>query len=284
MSTTPNGKIHRVCQSGDGSVNSWVMEGQHGLIVVDCQRTPSDAGEIIRLSERLGRTVTAILITHAHPDHTLGLQRLLDAFGSQLRVIASQRTRDLLDHDVYGYVELTRQAVQEQLPAAVPVPTEVIGHREQIEIDGCLIRAFELGPGEAESMTAYEFPEFDAVAAGDLVEHRMIPFVLEHRSGEWLRQLSRAHAMLDASLLLPGHGEPGGRSELIAWQARYLRGLRSAVRRIALASTSPVADTVARAAAAEIEDTYGSLDAVALIPELDVLNASAVYSEVFVDE
>lgn len=284
MDASLSDRVHRISHPGHGSVNSWVIEGGRDLVVVDCQRTPAAADAIVELANRLGKPVVAVLITHAHPDHTLGLQRLIDAFGAQLPVYSSRRTRELLQHDVYGYVALTRGAVDDRLPDPLPLPNETVSHLEQIRVGDCVVRVVELGPGEAEAMTAYEFPELDVVAVGDLVEHRMVPFLLEQRSAEWLRQLAKAKQILNATSLLPGHGDPGERDVLIDWQMRYLRDLRSAVRQCVMQAPDSTPESVAKSVAADIENQRGPLDTVALIPQLGTLNAAAVYAELFHDE
>lgn len=282
MTQSGPAQAHRVTHPGPGSVNTWLIEGEHSLVAVDCQRTPSDAAAVVKRVEEIGKPLAAVLVTHGHPDHVLGLSGILEAVGSSLRVLASQRTIDLVASDVYGYVGLTRRAVREPLPEPVPLPTEHVRHNQRLSIDGIDIRVLELGPGECEAMTAFEFPELDVIAAGDLVEHEMTPFLLEARSGEWLRQLKRARELVRCGTMLPGHGVSGETTRLLDWQAEYLGAMRQAVR-LAHSEAAEATEEAASAVVDRVRGRYGVLDPVALIPELERLNAVAVHAELYAD-
>lgn len=120
------------------------------------------------------------------------------------------------------------------------------------------------------------------IAAGDLVEHEMTPFLLEARSGEWLRQLKRARELVRCGSMLPGHGVSGETTRLLDWQAEYLGVMRQAVRH-AHSEAAEATDEAASAVVARVRERYGVLDPVALIPELERLNAAAVYAELYAD-
>src|SRR6266567_1269552 len=54
------------------AVNSYLIHGPDGIIVVDGQLTVSDALAVRKAVERTGRALAGILITHPHPDHYAG--------------------------------------------------------------------------------------------------------------------------------------------------------------------------------------------------------------------
>ena len=53
-------------------VNSYVIEGSEGLIIVDGQLTVSDARAVRAVVDGFDRPVAAMIITHGHPDHYAG--------------------------------------------------------------------------------------------------------------------------------------------------------------------------------------------------------------------
>jgi glyoxylase-like metal-dependent hydrolase (beta-lactamase superfamily II) len=73
--------VHRV---GGGYVSSYIVDGDEGVLLVDTG-LPRRHGEIEAGLDEIGRRpsdVTAILLTHAHADHTGGAAHLRDATGA----------------------------------------------------------------------------------------------------------------------------------------------------------------------------------------------------------
>lgn len=54
------------------AVNSYLVHGPDGLVVVDGQLTVSDATALRDRVAATGRPLVALLVTHAHPDHYAG--------------------------------------------------------------------------------------------------------------------------------------------------------------------------------------------------------------------
>src|SRR5262245_38704990 len=73
MSTTT---IHRVAGSLM-PVNSYLVEGTNGVVVIDGMLTVSDARAARRALDDIGKPVLAGIVTHAHPDHYAGFAELL---------------------------------------------------------------------------------------------------------------------------------------------------------------------------------------------------------------
>jgi glyoxylase-like metal-dependent hydrolase (beta-lactamase superfamily II) len=71
------------------SVNSYVIEGPEGLIIVDGQLTVSDARAVRAIVDGFGRPVAAMVITHGHPDHYAGAATVLA--GLDAPIIATAR-------------------------------------------------------------------------------------------------------------------------------------------------------------------------------------------------
>jgi glyoxylase-like metal-dependent hydrolase (beta-lactamase superfamily II) len=76
--------------------NVEVIEQSNGVVLVDSGGSPDGAEQVIAFVRSLtDKPVTAIVITHWHGDHALGISRLLEEW-PQARVISTAATRDML--------------------------------------------------------------------------------------------------------------------------------------------------------------------------------------------
>jgi glyoxylase-like metal-dependent hydrolase (beta-lactamase superfamily II) len=77
--------------------NVSIIEQAHGIVLVDSGGSPAAAEEVIAAIRARGlKPVTAIVLTHWHGDHVLGVRRLLQEWPSA-RVISTRPTRDHLE-------------------------------------------------------------------------------------------------------------------------------------------------------------------------------------------
>jgi hydroxyacylglutathione hydrolase len=101
----------------------WLIHNQIDAIVVD----PGDADIIISALEQHDLTLSAILVTHHHSDHTGGLEKLLDyapkahIFGAALDNIK------FVKHALYGNEELVFEELNLNFKV-IAVPGHTLGH------------------------------------------------------------------------------------------------------------------------------------------------------------
>lgn len=92
--------VHSLNQ-GDGFYlqprgNVGVIEQSSGIVLVDSGGSPAGAEQVIAFIRSISdKPVTAIVLSHWHGDHTLGVSRLLQEW-PQARVISTQPTREML--------------------------------------------------------------------------------------------------------------------------------------------------------------------------------------------
>lgn len=218
----------RYTSSGEGPVNSWWVETPHGqLILFDAQRDTSSANQLIAAVQATGKPVSAIFVTHPHPDHVTGLGLVAAAF-PQAGVYAGAPTAAEIGGDTQGLVKLGL----ESSPGALPAPrfTRVLRDSEAVAIDGIEVRALVLGDGESVGVTAFWLPKMKLLVAGDVATTGYVPWLAEARTREWLTQLDELKSRVPSgAMTLPGHGEPGGYGKLSGWMRGYLQAVRREV-------------------------------------------------------
>lgn len=91
---------------GPGTVNThWIETRGGGLVMIDVQRDLAHAREALAAVRRTGKPVRAVLVTHGHPDHYVGLGVFKEAFPDAV-IWASRATAETIRTDPYGFNKL----------------------------------------------------------------------------------------------------------------------------------------------------------------------------------
>lgn len=272
--------IHRHASPGVGSVNTWWIETEAGVIVIDGQRQLSQAAEAAQAIARLGRPALGILLTHTHPDHVGGLPALRAAF-PRAPILATARAAEALRTDEGGFQALARSFLGDDFAADMPPVDAILPDSGEIELGGLKVAVSEFGLGETISAAVFTLPG-GAAFVGDVVSNAMTPWLLEGHTTAWLEQIERLAALLPAGALAhPGHGAPSELDALATAQTAYLRRFRDAVQEAAEGGR-----LTARARAAVVAQTelaYPGWLPVAGVPELIARNAEGVARELGLD-
>lgn len=274
----PAPRVERFTAPGDGSSNSWIVHAPGGLIVIDLQRDRAAAAELIERIKATGEPVAAVLLTHPHPDHIGGLDQFERAF-PDAPVHAGPGTAREIRLDRMGFQKRTRQALGPAAPRAYPAPDRVFGQGETLSIAGLTIETREYGSGESVAATSYYLPGSRLLFGGDIATTGVTDFMVEGRTGPWLKQvraLRRSHPA--TRVLYPGHGEAGSLDRIAADQERTLHIYRRLV-----AAARPVNGALppemVREVAAQVRAALGERPAVAATPGLVEENVEAVARE-----
>ena len=214
--------------AGPGTVNTyWIETPGGGLVVIDTQRDVNHAAEAVAAVRAVGKPVRAVLITHAHPDHYVGIGQFKQAFPDAV-VYASRATTDAIRNDTYGWSAITKREAPDITPRTFVPPDTAFDGDATLRIDGLTIVARELGAGEAHNTTAYYLPTSGDLYVGDVVLNRLHGPLIEAATGPWLGILDRLEATYpNVRTVHPGHGASGPKQPMFDDERMYLRTCRA---------------------------------------------------------
>jgi glyoxylase-like metal-dependent hydrolase (beta-lactamase superfamily II) len=202
--------------------NSVLILGREEAVLVDGQWWLSEGRKLADLIEQSGRRLTTILVTHAHPDHYMGLNAVVERFPG-VRVLARRPVREEIQYGFPGKL-LHWQEITKDMPPRPVVPEDFTG--DSIELEGHEIRFIDLPPAETVYATAFYVPSARVLIAGDLVFAESHLYTADLNDAPvWIAALEFARKAGPIEKIYPGHGPAGG-TELLDRQIEYLKNYR----------------------------------------------------------
>lgn len=216
-------------------VNSYLVEGDSGVVSVDAPLLVSDARAFRARLDALGKPLAGVLITHPHPDHYNGITELVD--GLDVPIIAlSDVDTEIRERDADKRAQW-EPVFGDNWPKTTTFPNRVVPAEEAVELAGLRFTPVDLGVGESVSETVWMLDGQRPPVAfvGDLVFEGNHPYLADGTTGAWIDSLTRAQRLLDpVTVLYVGHGTPVGHpTSVLQEQKRYLLMLREVVHRLA---------------------------------------------------
>lgn len=209
-------------------VNSFIVESDTGLVLIDTQFLLSSAGEMAARIAAIGKPLDAIIVSHPHPDHFNGLPLILDTFG-EVPVFANRPTIAAIAATQGAKRAAWTPIYGSDYPPTDALPSHELGPDETVTLAGLAFRVVDLGPGESSDITVIHIPAADALIASDLVYARCHPWLAEHRTTEWLFQIDSVLSRFgDVGTVHAGHGPAGG-IEILTDQRDYIESFRAVV-------------------------------------------------------
>jgi glyoxylase-like metal-dependent hydrolase (beta-lactamase superfamily II) len=271
-------EVVRLDRPGEGSVNSFLLVGERSVAILDCQRTAVEARAVVAAARGTGLPVEAIVLSHEHADHVVGLDVLARAF-PDAPIMAGEATRDWIAREGGGLLGMMRSVLGAAIPERIPVPTRILRPGEAIRLAGVEWRVDQLGAGEAAGMTLLHAEAADMLFAADLFGSRATPWLLDGHTLAWIGQLEAALPRYGGVATgLPGHGAAGPAGALIGEQLAYLRAFEGLVR-AELAGAAALPEGAASRIRRATEARFPGYPRVAPQPNLIELNAEALARE-----
>jgi cyclase len=256
--------------------NAGIIDLGEQTLVLDAFELPAAGADLRAAAEQLtGRSVTAVILSHVHSDHSVGLQ----AFAPETPILSSPAIRDGLP-DAVDWVrhwqehpdelEAALDAERERLAATADESqraaiTRTLARMEHLRaalstltfrrpdltFDGHLTfhgsrRTVELHtvePGHTASDVYLLLPEDRLCFMGDLGFFQSQPFMVFCDPEAWRTWLAQAEAF-DVETFVPGHGPVGTKADLVR-QRQYIAALEAMVAGV-LADGGPVEEALVR--------------------------------------
>ncbi len=215
--------------------NAIAILSTDGVLVFDSNGTPAASAAVLAEIRTLtSQPVRYVVNSHWHWDHWYGTETYTRAF-PDVKVVAHEKTRDMmagpaiefnrrgLESDLPGYVASLEKAVgarpelQPRLDVArffleqkkavrLVLPTTTLEDRLTLRLGERRIDVLHHERAVTPGDTYLYLPAEKIVITGDLLVNP-VSFALSSYPTGWLRTLEKIDA-LDATILVPGHGEP----------------------------------------------------------------------------
>jgi glyoxylase-like metal-dependent hydrolase (beta-lactamase superfamily II) len=206
--TNKNGlMVHRYSSRVEAFyVNSWIIEFDRGLVIVDSQFLLSEAKGLVKKIQEIAKPPIALLITHPHPDHYNGGAFIKSVF-PQIEIISTQKTLDGIKSSEGPKRDFWTPIFHEDYPPVTAFPSKVALSNKVISILNEDFIFEDIGAGECENVSTIFLPGHNVLLSSDLIYNEVHPWLAEGRSLLWLEQITHAlNKYSNIKHVYPGHG------------------------------------------------------------------------------
>jgi glyoxylase-like metal-dependent hydrolase (beta-lactamase superfamily II) len=236
------------------TVNSFIFSNGRELLVLDVQRKPKEARDLVADIRQLGLPLRTVLISHGHTDHFTGMGVFRQEFPEARIVVANEYIkRDIKSYAVYMDTGGATGGEPALDPSIKPKSAEypqgfdyegnikvLDSNRIALPAGGTLELTTDYLPTEADYMTTVYSPDLNALFLADLgynkVHHWLGDDISWQDIANWrqeLERLKREYAGRNP-IVYPGHGDPTDMSlfdESIRYLDDYTRVMKGATSR-----------------------------------------------------
>jgi glyoxylase-like metal-dependent hydrolase (beta-lactamase superfamily II) len=190
-------------------VASVIVMGKTDAVLLDAQWTLSNAHKVIAEILETGKILKTIYISHAHPDHYMGLGTIAEAFPNA-KVIAIASEANIINKQFFGKIEHWESVIG---PVNCPRKTaklEIL-NEDHFELEGQRIEIISKVVGDMKYNTMVWIPSIKTLYASDVLFNQAHPFTCELTPEElrqWITDVDKIEKM-GAEVIIPGHQKPG---------------------------------------------------------------------------
>ncbi len=208
-------------------VNSHLIVGEEGAILVDAQFTNSNAAKVVELIKETKKDLLAVVITHAHPDHYFGLEKIRESF-PKTPVYSDKSVIEEIEKTADGKLKFWTEYYKDEMPKKIIKPKLFPQSWENLKLSGREIQVQKFFEGESESSLIVRIPSVQALITGDIIYNNVHLWLAERRGEKWLKNIKVLSQYLSVKTIYPGHGPAGGK-ELFEENTKYIQNFLKVV-------------------------------------------------------
>ncbi len=220
--------IQRFTSSEAGAwSNSYLVGSGSEAILFDVPMLHGDAGKLAEMIASSGKTLKTVMISHAHPDHFMGLDVIADHF-PQARIVSTANVVADVQADGHWMCSMLQRKLGPEGPARLVIP-EIVQEPE-LQIEGATLDIVEFGECESKHIANIYISSSKALLSADVVYNHAHLYLQERHLESWLARLNELEAFVAGRVatIHPGHGDAAG-LELIAQSRAYLCDFADAI-------------------------------------------------------
>lgn len=208
--------------------NSYLISGRSEAILFDVFMLRSDAEQLVDGIAKYGKSLKTVMVSHAHPDHFMGLDLITERF-PKARVVSTQNVVADIRADGPSMLSLLRGKLGPEAPKRLVIPEPL--SQPVLSAEGIKLDVVEFGECESKHIAAVYIPGSKSLLSADLVYNQAHLYLQERHLESWLARLDELEAFAKdrVTTIHPGHGEAAG-LELIGQTRAYLQDFAEAVK------------------------------------------------------
>jgi glyoxylase-like metal-dependent hydrolase (beta-lactamase superfamily II) len=221
--------IQRFTSSEAGAwSNSYLISGVSDAILFDVFMLRGEAADLAKTIEKSGKTLRAVMISHAHPDHFMGLDAIVEHFPAA-RILSTANVVADIQEDGPWMFSMLQSKLGEAGPKRLIIPETL--NEPVLRIGETDLEIVEFGECESKHIATVYIAPLKALFAADLVYNGAHLYVAEKHIASWLERIEELEAFAKGrvSTIHPGHGTAGDLG-LIAQTLAYLNDFTEAVK------------------------------------------------------
>jgi glyoxylase-like metal-dependent hydrolase (beta-lactamase superfamily II) len=208
--------------------NSYLISGRSEAILYDVFQLHSEATRLAEMIKQSGKTLKTVFISHAHPDHFMGLDVIVEHFPQSRIVSTPNVVGDIRENGPWMF-SLLQSKLGAEGPKRLVVPEALA--ELALHVEGNELNIVEFGEGESRHMACLYIPDLNALLSADMVYNNAHLYLQERHLESWLARLDELEAFTKGrvSTIYPGHGAPADLT-IISRNRAYLHDFADAVK------------------------------------------------------
>ena len=208
--------------------NSYLISGESEAILFDVFMLQSDAATIADSIKKSGKILKKVMISHAHPDHFMGLDVIVERF-PDAQVVSTINVVTDIKADGPWMFSMLKGKFGPEGPRRLVVPEPL--SEPVLELEGFKLQVVEFGEGESKHNATVYVSELQSLLSADLVYNQAHLYLPEKHLESWLTRLNELETFAKGRVVRihPGHGKAAG-PELISQNRIYLHDFADAIK------------------------------------------------------